>query len=143
VRIPRTAPIAIALTIAASTVLGGCSLIPGLGGQSTVEACLQLETGLKDVSSGISDSMSDLVSDPSAAASKIHDVAATFESEAAKISNTEVHDAAVSAAGSISAFSGLIDDYAADPANADTTAISDSATEVQTQMSALGDVCKA
>jgi hypothetical protein len=120
VRIPRTAPIAIALTIAASTVLGGCSLIPGLGGQSTVEACLQLETGLKDVSSGISDSMSDLVSDPSAAASKIHDVAATF-----------------------SAFSGLIDDYAADPANADTTAISDSATEVQTQMSALGDVCKA
>jgi hypothetical protein len=141
VRSSRSVPVIAVLPLAALIALTGCSALPFGGGQSTAEACRALEPGLKDVETGIGASLSNLRSDPAAAASQIRDVAAAFTTEADAISNAEVHDAAVAAADSITAFSALFDTYAADPANADTTPVSDSATDVQDNMTKLGDVC--
>jgi hypothetical protein len=139
VRSSRSAPIVLAFSTLVA--LAGCSGLPLDGGQSTADACRQLEPGLKDVETGIGASLTNLTSDPSAAASQIHDVAAAFATEADSIANTEVHDAAVAAADSIIAFSVLFDDYAADPENADTTPVSDSATDVQDHMTKLAEAC--
>ena len=137
-RSPRTISTAIALTVAVATLLGGCALFPQ---QTTVVACLQLKDALEAVSTDMSAASADLVSDPETAADKIAVVASDFESATAAISNAEVHDAAVKTSDALNEFSELINDYAADPENADAEALSASGEEVSTQMFALAEVC--
>jgi hypothetical protein len=138
VRTQRTVSTALALTVAVSALLSGCALFPQ---QTTVVACLQMKDALETVSTDMTDASADLVSDPDGAANKIAGIAAEFEAATAAISNAEVHEAAVKTSDALNEFSDLINDYADDPENADSAALSTSGENVGTQMLALGEVC--
>ena len=134
----RTVSTALAFTVAVSALLSGCALFPQ---QTAAVACLQIKDALEAVSDDMTVASADLVSDPAGAADKIAVVAADFETATAAISNTEVHDAAVKTSDALNEFSALIYDYAEDPENADSAALSASGENVGTQMFALGEVC--
>ena len=134
----RTVSAAVAFTVGVAALLSGCALFPQ---QTAVVACLQIKDALDAVSTDMTDASADLVSDPDGAADKIAVVASDFETATAAINNPEVHDAAVKTSDALNEFSGLIYDYAADPENADSEALSASGENVGTQMFALGEVC--
>jgi len=138
VRTMRNVSTALALTVAVSALLSGCALFPQ---QTTAVACLQIKDALDTVSTDMTDASADLVSDPDGAADKIAVIAADFETATAAISNTEVHEAAVKTSDALNEFSDLIYDYADDPENADSAALSASGEKVGTQMFALGEIC--
>ena len=134
----RSARTAIVLTLAVATLLSGCALFPQ---QTKIVACLQLKDALEAVSTDMSAASADLVSDPEGAAEKIATVAADFETATGAISNAEVHDAAKKTSDALNEFSEIINDYAADPENADVDALSASGEAVGTEMLALGEAC--
>lgn len=137
-RTQRTVSTALALTVAVSAMLSGCALFPQ---QTTVEACLQMKDALEAVSTDMTDASADLVSDPDGAAKKIGAIAAEFEAATGAISNAEVRKEADKTSDALNEFSELIYDYAEDPENADSAALSASGEKVGTQMFALGEVC--
>lgn len=120
----------------AGLLLTGCA-----GGQSKADACKGLESGLQDVQSDLSSSLSSAATDPEGAVKSLETIADTFSDNVSKVTNDEVAPAAKDAD---KALTGLVDEfksYSKDPAKADSSAMSSAANDVQTTFTELGKVC--
>lgn len=135
----RIVPQAIALTAASVVLLSGCALFPQI--QSKVTACLELRDALTAASTDITAASSDLADDPEGGAAQIAEVADEFRAATEVITNDEVREAALEASAAFDEFSSVINDYAADPANADVDAITESSEKVAGLMTGLDEVC--
>ena len=120
----------------AGFLLSGCA-----GGQSKADACKELESGIQQLQTELTESSSSLATDPDAASEAISKLADTFSDNAEKVTNDEVKPTADKAEKAISAMSDEFEKYADDPASADVNALTESATDVQTTFTDLGKVC--
>lgn len=117
-------------------LLTGCA-----GGQSKADACKVLESGLTDLQSELTSSLSDAATDPEGASEALQTVSDKFSENASKVSNDEVKGAADDADKALSTLVSEFKTYASDPTNADTTALTDASTSVQETFTELSTVC--
>ena len=109
--------------------------------QTVKAACKELETASLDVATGITDATGDLTDDPAAAAVAITTTAEDFDAAVADIENEKVREAAGPVVDAISEFAAIIEAYAADPANADIAALTESSNTIDESFTAIGEVC--
>lgn len=109
--------------------------------QTTEEACTVLKDGVSGTMEDLQAGLSELQSDPDAAAAAVGTLAAAFEDTAADVKNTDVRAVADDATDALNAFDMQIAAYAADPASVDQVAVTDAATAVQESMTKLGATC--
>ena len=117
-------------------LLTGCA-----GGQSKADACKVLESGLTDLQSELTSSLSDAATDPEGASEALQTVSDKFSENVSKVSNDEVKDVADDADEALSTLVSEFKTYAADPTSADTTALTDASTDVQETFTELSTVC--
>jgi gas vesicle protein len=117
-------------------LLTGCA-----GGQSKADACRVLESGLTDLQSDLTSSLSDAATDPEGASEALQTVSDKFSDNVSKVSNDEVKDVADDADEALSTLVSEFKTYAADPTSADTTALTDASTDVQDTFTELSTVC--
>ena len=117
-------------------LLTGCA-----GGQSKADACKVLESGLTDLQSELTSSLSDAATDPEGASEALQTVSDKFSDNVSKVSNDEVKDVADDADEALSTLVSEFKTYAADPTSADTTALTDASTDVQETFTELSTVC--
>jgi gas vesicle protein len=117
-------------------LLTGCA-----GGQSKADACKVLESGLTDLQSDLTSSLSDAATDPEGASEALQTVSDKFSDNVSKVSNDEVKDVADDADEALSTLVSEFKTYAADPTSADTTALTDASTDVQDTFTELSTVC--
>jgi gas vesicle protein len=120
----------------AGLLLTGCA-----GGQSKADACKSLESGLQDVQSDLSSSLSGAETDPKGAADKLQSVSDTFSKNVKGVTNDEVAPAAKKADDALSALVSEFSKFAEDPTSADSSAMSSAASDVQSTFTDLGKVC--
>jgi hypothetical protein len=109
--------------------------------QSKTEACIAITGSLSTLGQGLADASGRIVTDPQGAASDVHDLATAFATEADALKNDEVRAAAMDTAASVTALSDMLDDFAADPASADTRALTTAGNAAQEKMAAIGEAC--
>jgi hypothetical protein len=109
--------------------------------QSKTEACLAISGSLSTLGQGIAEASGSLATDPQAAAADVHDLAIAFAADADALKNDEVRAAAIDTAASVTALSVMLDDFAADPASADTGALTTAGNDAQEKMAAIGEAC--
>lgn len=117
-------------------LLTGCA-----GGQSKADACKVLESGLTDLQSDLTSSLSDAATDPEGASEALQTVSDKFSENVAKVSNDDVKKVADDADKALSTLVSEFKVYAADPTTADTTALTDASTDVQDTFTELSTVC--
>jgi len=126
----------------AALVLTGCTGgSPADSGQTTEQACDILKSGLEETTTELQSGLSDLATDPQAAADAVTTLTAAFTESAEKVSNTEVKALADDAVAALTDFDEQIHAYADDPASADQEAMQTSAEDVQTSITAVGETC--
>lgn len=134
-----TAVIGIAL---GGLLLTGCTGgSGGASGQTTEQACDILRTGVEDTTTELQAGLSDLATDPEAAADAVTSLTAAFEKSADKVTNSGVKSVADDAVTALSDFDEQIHAYATDPASVDQEKIQTSAEAVQTSLTAVGETC--
>ena len=109
--------------------------------QTVKAACKELETASLAVAEGITDATGDLTSDPAAAAAAITTTSEDFDAAVADIQNEKVREDAAPVVEAISAFAAIIEGYAADPANTDIAALTESSNTIDESFTAIGEVC--
>ena len=132
----------------ASLLLAGCTTGgsgddsgSGASNQSTDQACEVLKGGVQDTIAELQSGLADLQADPAKAAAAVETLAAAFEDTATDVTNDDVRKVADDATNALNDFSEQISAYAADPESVDQTAVTDSATAVQSAMTKLGVTC--
>lgn len=113
----------------------------GASSQTTDEACEVLKGGVQDTLTDLQAGLNDLATDPGKAAEAVGTLAAAFEDTASDVTNDDVRTVADDATNALNDFSEQITAYAADPESVDQSAVTDSATAVQTAMTKLGATC--
>ena len=117
-------------------LLTGCA-----GGQSKADACKVLESGLTDLQSDLTNSLSEAATDPEGASEALQSVSDKFSDNASKVSNDEVKKVADDADKALGSLVSEFKTYSKDPASADTTALTDASSDVQDTFLALSKVC--
>ncbi|KJC63654.1 hypothetical protein SAMN06295879_0399 [Agreia bicolorata] len=117
-------------------LLTGCA-----GGQSKADACKVLESGLTDLQSELTSSLSDAATDPEGASKALQTVSDKFSENVSKVSNDDVKKVADDADKALSTLVSEFKTYAADPASADTTALTGASSDVQNTFTELSKVC--
>jgi uncharacterized phage infection (PIP) family protein YhgE len=121
---------------AIALALTGCS-----GGQSTTEACSDLQSSVESVASDLSASMGSLASDPDQAIEELEGVSDAFSDGADDVSNAEVKEAADKADESLKNLVSELKDYVESDGEADTEDLTEASSAVQDDFSAIGEVC--
>lgn len=91
--------------LAAALVMNGCSLIPGVGPQSGVQACVAIQGPLQDAGQQIVDMVQNAPADPMAAAKAMDSLVDKLTEARGKVTNEKVGaglDKLISAAKSLS-----------------------------------------
>jgi len=117
-------------------MLTGCS-----AEQSKADGCAELQTGMESLQTELTENISELQTDPGAAADAISEVASTFADNVDNVTNEEVKAAGEDAATSLSTMADEFSKYADDPAGVDVEALSASATDAQTKFTELETLC--
>jgi hypothetical protein len=138
----------------ASLLLAGCTAGASSGGgsndsgsgagassQTTDEACEVLKAGVQSTLEDLQAGLSDISTDPAKAAEAVGTLAAAFEDTTGDVTNDDVRTVADDATNALNDFSEQITAYAADPESADQTAVTDSASAVQSAMTKVGATC--
>ncbi|AWB87110.1 hypothetical protein [Mycetocola zhujimingii] len=132
-----TSAATIGIIAVAGLFLTGCA-----GGQSKAEACSIVQTTLEDAQTELTDSVSSFGNDPVAGAEAVTELSETFSEANDKITNEDVKPESTKATEALSGFAEQMEIAAADPDNADQTALTDAITEVQTTFGDLQTVCQ-
>jgi hypothetical protein len=150
VAITRTNGLSIfAMLGVAGLILTGCSSSDGGDGggsasdQSVEEACNVLIEGVSEMQTALSESATELQSDPVAAAEAYDGVVALFQENASKVTNEEVKPAADKIGEVFETFGVTMDAAATDPESVDQQAITDYTTDLQEATTELDEVCGA
>lgn len=127
--------------LAGAAVLGialtGCSA----GGQSTAQACSELQSSVQSASSDLSSSLGSLATDPDKSIDDLEKVSEAFSDGADKVSNADVKKAATTADKSMKNLVAELKDYVASDDKADTEGLQAASKDVQTDFTAIGEVC--
>jgi ABC-type glycerol-3-phosphate transport system substrate-binding protein len=129
------------ISIIGSFAVAGLLLTGCAGGQSKADACNELNKSVESLQDELTSSVSNLSSDPSAASDAIDKLAKSFSESTGKVTNDEVKPSADKANKAITSMADEFGKYADDPTAADPTALSESATDVQTTFSDLATLC--
>ena len=109
--------------------------------QSIEEACSDLQTTLSASAEGLEAGMSEFSADPTLAVEKLHTFSDEFAAARNALGNPEVREQADRAGAALDKMIGELEAVAADPASLDMTAFTDTAMQVQTELSGIGEVC--
>lgn len=109
--------------------------------QSVAEACDALQTTLSDSASALQEGMSEFANDPALAIESLNGFATEFAAAREELGNAEVKEQADAAGVALDEMLTSLEAIAADPASADMTAFMDTAQNVQTELTAIGEVC--
>jgi hypothetical protein len=111
--------------------------------QTVAEACKELQEGLSASTSALQNSMTQLSTDPNAAAAELDAFIEEFAAVRDGLGNAEVKAAADSAGAAYEELVAQAKSVAADPASVDQTAFMETMDNVQTELSAVGELCAA
>ncbi|PSL36665.1 hypothetical protein CLV49_0262 [Labedella gwakjiensis] len=132
----RTARTVAGLFAVTALLLTGCS-----GGQSTAEACAQLNSELEDASTELTSSISNMASDPEGAIAALETFQASFSETVDGITNEEIKDLGENTEDALADYIEATSDAVDDPENADSEALTDAIENFQTQTSAFNEAC--
>jgi outer membrane murein-binding lipoprotein Lpp len=130
---------AIAAAGLALTMLAGCS--GGGGSQSKTEACKQIESEVKGVSTQLQSQISKISSDPDAAAKALKKFDDKFSDGVDKVTEPTVKKQASAAEKSFHTMSTQITAFAKDPESADVSKLQSTLTTLQKRMGTLSKTC--
>lgn len=109
--------------------------------QTVAEACDALQTTLSSSASALQEGMSEFANDPALAIESLNSFATEFAAARDELGNAEVKEQADAAGVALDDMLTSLEAIAADPASADMTAFMDTAQSVQTELTAIGEVC--
>ncbi len=132
----------LALLFAATAVslsLAGCSLIPGLGSQSGVQACAAVSDAVSKSMTNFADALSSASSDPDAAGKALDQLVADFNAARGKVSNADVGAAMDNSIAAVKKMSDLLKAGGAEAMNQDE--FSTAAEDAQKAFTDLATAC--
>lgn len=133
---------AVAAAALALTMLAGCSGGGGGGGsQSKADACKQIESEVKGVSTQLQSQISKISSDPDAAAKALAKFDDKFSDGVDKVTEPTVKKQAGAAEKSFHTMSTQITAFAKDPESADVSKLQSNLTTLQKRMGTLSKTC--
>ena len=117
-------------------LLTGCT-----GGQSKEEACTQLNSELQDASAELTDSVSNMATDPEGAVEALETFQDSFSETVDGISNAEIKELGENTEAALGDYIEATSDSVEDPANADSEALTDAVENFQEQTNAFNEAC--
>jgi hypothetical protein len=112
--------------------------------QTVAEACSELQTSMQESNTALQDGLSELSADPAAALASLKTFTSEFAATREALGNAEVKQVADDAGVAFEAMVAEVEAGVTDPATFDLSAfMSETVPEVQTQLSAIGEVCTA
>jgi hypothetical protein len=111
--------------------------------QTVAEACADLQAGLSESTSALQEGVSQLSADPNAAVEKLNAFVDEFAAVRAELGNADVKAQADSAGVAFEELVAQAQAAAADPASLDMNAFMETTQNVQTELTAIGEVCAA
>lgn len=111
--------------------------------QSVEEACTTLIDGVADMQASLNENLTNLQSDPAAAAEAYQGVVDLFEENAANVTNEEVKPVADEIGAVFAEFGTTMNAAATDPASVDPEAINKYVTDLGTTTTKLNELCAA
>jgi hypothetical protein len=111
--------------------------------QTVIEACNELIAGVSEMQSSLTENLSELQTDPAAAAAAFEEVVALFQENAANVTNAEVKPTADKIEALFVEFSATMQAAATDPASVDPQAVTTYATDLQAATTELDEICGA
>jgi hypothetical protein len=127
----------IGILAVAGLLLTGCA-----GGQSQAEACTIVQSTLEKAQTELTESVSSFGDDPVAGSEAVTKLANSFSDANDKITNGDVKPESTKATEALDTFAAEMETAAADPNNADQTALTDAIGNVQTTFTDLQEVCQ-
>lgn len=110
--------------------------------QTVAEACSELQTSMEESNTALQEGMSELSSDPAAALQSLQTFTDEFAATREALGNAEVKQVADDAGVAFEAMVAEVEAGVTDPGSFDLNAfIAETVPEVQTQLSAIGEVC--
>ncbi|TIH38975.1 DUF4190 domain-containing protein [Subtercola vilae] len=109
-------------------------------GQSTTEACTILESSLSSSTSGLTQGLNDIASNPTQAVTSLQAVADAFDAGVSQISNPRILAVATTADTDLKAMIAAVTQYINDPSGGSGAVVS-AATTVQSDFTAIGTAC--
>lgn len=109
--------------------------------QSVADACADLQSTLSESASALQSGMSEFASDPALAVESLNGFADEFAAARDSLGNAEVKEQADKAGVALDEMIVALEAVVADPTSLDMTAFTTTATNVQTELSAIGEVC--
>jgi outer membrane murein-binding lipoprotein Lpp len=123
----------------ALTMLAGCS--GGSGSQSKADACKQIESQLKGVSSELQSQVSKISSDPKAAASALAKFDKKFSAAIDDVDEPTVKKQATAAEKSFHTLSNELTAFSKDPSSVDVSKMQSNLTTLQSRFGKLSKTC--
>ncbi|MET0989834.1 MAG: hypothetical protein ABWY54_04220 [Glaciihabitans sp.] len=111
--------------------------------QSVEEACTTLIDGVTEMQSSLNENLTELQTDPAAAAEAYQGVVDLFNENAAKVTNEDVKPVADEIGAVFTEFGTTMDAAATDPASVDPQAVNDYVTNLQAATTKLDELCAA
>jgi hypothetical protein len=134
----RTARL-LAAAFAALALTTGCSMVPGLGSQSGVQACSSISGTVQDAAGKLTTALAQAASDPQAASKAVRDFVDGLSAARSKVTNADVSAALDKA---IASGTKLIDLLAkADASSVDSDQVSRLTGDIQKSLSDLLTAC--
>jgi hypothetical protein len=127
--------------LVASLSLTSCSLIPGLGQQSGIQACAVVSSSVQTAVSEFTTALSAASSDPEAAAKAIDKLLVDLTAARAKVTNADVGAALDKAIAGLTTMSDELEKAGSDVSKLDSTKISAAAESVQTALTEFSTAC--
>lgn len=109
--------------------------------QSVAEACADLQSTLSESASALQSGMSEFTTDPALAVESLNGFAAEFATARDSLGNAEVKAQADKAGVALDEMIGSLETGVADPASLDMESFMATVTDVQTELTAIGEVC--
>ncbi len=74
----------------AAVLLTGCSMVPGLGSQSGIQACSAISGTIQDAATQLTSALTQAASDPKAASKAVQDFVDNLSAARSKVTNADV-----------------------------------------------------
>ncbi|GAB3404452.1 hypothetical protein GCM10027515_16480 [Schumannella luteola] len=134
----RTTTALLAIGALSTALLAGCSAIDPNG---KPQACLSLKDPAQKAVTDVSEALQGITTDPQAAADQVRTTKDDLQKAVDKVKNDEVKASSQKVVDALGDLETAIDDRVANPANLDTSALTDAGTSVQTTAKDLVDLC--
>jgi hypothetical protein len=134
----RTTTALLAIGALSTALLAGCSAIDPNG---KPQACLSLKDPAQKAVNDVTDALQGITTDPQASADTVRATKDELQTAVDKVKNEEVKASSQKVVDALGDLETAIDDRVANPTNLDTSALTTSASSVQTTAKDLVDLC--